>query len=298
MQWWCSAQTAAWSWSWRPYPGVWLFVALAALACWTLWRRFDGEASSGRGASLGPAVGDGTGGRGRRGWCVAGLLLLWLALDWPVGPLAASYLASVHMGQMVVLALLVPPLLLAGVPPAAFRALGRRPLLHRAVRAVTHPVVALLVFNGVVVGTHVPAVLDTLSASQVGMMGMDLAWLGAGLVFWWPVLAPVPRRRWFSEVFQVGYLFLNTVPVTLPYSFLVFAELPVYATYELAPPLPGVSTMADQQVAGLVMKLGGGLVLWTAITILFFRWYRAEQAEEEGPAAGGHPAAGAPPAEG
>ena len=33
MQFWCSASGAAWTWTWRAYPGVWLFVLLLALWC-------------------------------------------------------------------------------------------------------------------------------------------------------------------------------------------------------------------------------------------------------------------------
>lgn len=267
MQWWCSAQTAAWDWSWQAYPGVWVLVGLVGWAWWRLRRR-----------SPGPTV---RGWRGRSGWFVAGLLLLWLALDWPVGPLGASYLASVHMVQVLLLSLVVPGLLLLGTPPGAFAKLRDRPALLGVLRVLTHPVAALVVYNGVVVGTHVPAVLDTLAATQAGMLAMDLAWLGAGLVFWWPVLSPVPERPWFGWFFKMGYLFLNTVPATVPYSFLVFADFPLYATYELAPPLPGVDPLTDQQVAGLLMKFGGGAILWTSMTVLFFRWYRIEGAGDE-----------------
>ena len=51
----------------------------------------------------------------------------------------------------------------------------------------------------------------------------------------------------------------------------------MYATYELAPPIPGISKRQDQQLAGLMMKLGGAVVLWTGITALFFQWYRREE---------------------
>ena len=278
MQWWCSAQTLPWSWSWQAYPGVWIAVALVATALYRLRRR-HAPAAAGTDARPGTEHVRSRGAsplRGRAGWWVAAVLLLWISLDWPVGPLAASYLASVHMAQMLVLSLVVPPLLLLGTPLEAFRALEDRPAAHAAMKFAAHPVVALLIFNGVVVGTHVPAVLDTLSATQAGMFAMDAAWLGAGLVFWWPVLAPVPERPWFGWFLKAGYLFLNTVPVTVPYGFLVFADLPLYATYELAPPFPGVDTLTDQQVAGLTMKLGGGLVLWTAISVLFWRWWRVE----------------------
>lgn len=282
MQLWCSAQTAAWDWGWQAYPGVWLVVA--ALAAGYLFLRR-------RGGSTGPRTSAGDDGahrlRGHPAWWGLGLLLTWVALDWPVGPLGASYLASVHMAQVLTLSLLVPALLLLGVPPTAFEGVEDRPFLGSLLRALTHPIAALLVYNGVVVGTHVPAVLDTLAASQLGMFAMDVAWLGAGLVFWWPVLAPVPRRPWFGWFLKMGYLFLNTVPVTVPYSFLVFADFPLYATYELAPPIPGVDSLADQQVAGLLMKIGGGLILWTAITLLFWRWYRVEGAPDETVAAVG-----------
>ena len=277
MQWWCSAQAVPWTWGWQPYPGVWLFVALVAFALLRLRRAAPAESRSGPSELARPGDGGPPSGlRGRPAWWVLALVLLWLSLDWPVGPLAASYLASVHMAQMLVLSLVIPLLLLLGTPLSSFRAIEDRPLARRVLRLTTHPVVALLLFNGVVVGTHVPAVLDALSATQAGMFVMDAAWLGAGLVFWWPVLAPVPERPWFGWFLKAGYLFLNTVPVTVPYSFLVFADLPLYATYELAPPFPGVDTITDQQVAGLTMKLGGGLVLWTAISVLFYRWWRVE----------------------
>lgn len=280
MQWWCSAQTAAWSWEWTAYPGVWLFVGLLAAAYWRTARRRPA------GAGVGGPV-DGDGGEllrvppGRAVAFATGLGLVWLSLDWPVGPLAASYLASVHMGQLLVLSLVAPALLLVGLPRDVLRAPFGRPGGGPVLRAVTHPVSALVIYNGVVVGTHVPVVLDTLVATQPGMLAMDLAWLVAGAVFWWPVLAPEPEREWFNPFFQMGYLFLNTVPATVPYSFLVFADFPLYRTYELAPPVGGIATVQDQRIAGLLMKVGGGAILWTAITILFFRWYREEEAGPE-----------------
>jgi hypothetical protein len=32
----------------------------------------------------------------------------------------------------------------------------------------------------------------------------------------------------------------------------------------------------DQQIAGLVMKVGGGFLLWGVIAVLFFRWASEE----------------------
>ena len=49
--------------------------------------------------------------------------LLWLTLDWPVGPLGTGYLAWVHALQFVSLGMVVPPLLLNALPRERVHAL-------------------------------------------------------------------------------------------------------------------------------------------------------------------------------
>ena len=258
LQWWCSAQGIPWSWEWRPYPGVWLFVVALAVVYWRIVR------------GGGPRS-------GRTGLAAAGVATLWLALDWPIGTLGGGYLSSVHMLQFLLIAMVAPALLLLGVPEATWRRLAASRAIP-AVRLATHPLVTLGVFQAVVVWTHLPAVVDTLMVTQVGSFALDALWLAGGLAFWWPVLAPVPRRPRFVDPLKMGYLFLATVLNTLPYAFLTFGETPYYGIYELAPPVAGIPARQDQQVAGLLMKVGGGLILWTAITILWFRWYGREEA--------------------
>ena len=53
---------------------------------------------------------------------------------------------------------------------------------------------------------------------------------------------------------------------------------PLYRFYEHVPHLFGLSTLEDQQLAGLIMKIGAGLLLWVIIAVVFFRW----AAEEDG----------------
>lgn len=263
MQWWCSAQATAWDWSWQAYPGVWLFIGFLA-GGYLLIERSAGPKSASR--------------LGTRAWFGAGLVLLWIALDWPVGALGAGYLASVHMLQFLLISLLVPALMLLGIPAEAYRRLGQSRAIG-PLRLVTHPLIALGVFGFVLFYTHIPAVVDGWMSSQTGSFGIDMMWLVAGLVFWWPVIAPVPERPRFPAPVKMGYVFLATVLNTMPYAFLTFGELPFYGIYELAPPVTGISTRQDQQIAGLLMKMGGGIILWTAITVLFFRWFQREGAE-------------------
>src|SRR5687768_4103698 len=148
MQWWCSAQNTAWSWQWRPYPGVWVFVLCVGAAIWW-WNRVGAQRARHPAPPLHPA-------------CVGGLLVLWLALDWPIGALGAGYLASVHMLQFQLIALLAAPLLLRGVSVDALALLRSGAIGARIVRWLTSPVAGLIALNAVVLLTHLPAIVDGL----------------------------------------------------------------------------------------------------------------------------------------
>ena len=263
IQWWCAASGVPWTWEWQAYPGVWLF-ALALVGLYRGLRKRFPESDR-------PEF---------RAWMFGlGVAALWIALDWPVGALGAGYLASVHMVQYLLIALVAPPLLLLGLPRGLYAALGRSRILPVA-RFLTHPISAIIVFVALMAWTHWAVVVDTLMVTQLGSFVLDLVWLISGLVFWWPVVAPVPERSWMGDPAKVGYLIVATLVNTGVFAYLTFSPLPLYATYELAPPVTGLSTRDDQLLAGLLMKMGGAVVFWTAITIIFFGWYRRSESRE------------------
>jgi putative membrane protein len=265
MQWWCSALGIPWEWTWRAYPGVWLFIFLLFALYRRILRRADQVAP------------DAPGRRGRTISFGIGLVSLWLALDWPIGALGAGYLASAHMVQFLLIGLIVPPLLLYGIPPVAYEPLRRRPALLRVLGFLTHPLIAIVIFNGVVLGTHTPMVADALMKSQLGSAAIDLAWLGSAFIFWWPLIAPLPERRWMHPLVKTAILTAQLIVGKPIFVYLTFAEYPVYATYELAPRVNGMTAQADQQIAGLLMEVAGAFILLAATTILFLSWAKREE---------------------
>lgn len=264
LQWWCAAQGEPWTWSWQPYPGVWLVVAAVLALGWWLGR-FRVEDASGEGDPR----------WGRAAW-IAGVVLLWLALDWPLGPLGASYLASVHMVQYLMVGLVAPALFLLGVPPGAWEALRRHRKVTAFLRDVANPLAAMVFFNVGMTLSHWPSVVDGLRVSQLGSFGLDLLWIVCGLIFWWPLVAPVPGFRRFHPVFKVGYLFVNGVVLTPPALMLLFSEHPLYAVYELAPPITFQPVIWDQQLAGAIMKIGSAVIMGVGICFVAWRWYLDE----------------------
>ena len=265
MQWWCSARGAPWDGSWQAYPGVWLFVIAVAAAFWTVRKPSDGQ-------TVKPS-------NGQRLLLPLAVLLLWLTLDWPLGPLGAGYLAWIHSVQFLMLAMVVPPLLLLGVDRDRIRALlAARPRLEWTVRRLTQPLFAMILFAVTMVLSHLPRIVDSLMATQVGAFALDLAWLAAGLVFWWPVIVRVPERAHFPPLVQMLYLFFGTQPHLYIAMWLLGADYPSYGTYELAPRITSLSAITDQQIAGALMLGFGATYVLGVITVLFFRRMARETA--------------------
>ncbi|MGH7607471.1 MAG: cytochrome c oxidase assembly protein, partial [Gemmatimonadales bacterium] len=46
----------------------------------------------------------------------------------------------------------------------------------------------------------------------------------------------------------------------------------LYPFYSAAPRVWGLTPLADQQIGGLLMWVPGGLILWAAMTVVWFRW--------------------------
>jgi putative membrane protein len=287
MRWWCSAVVEKWTWTPRPYLGVWILCAALAVAYWRALRRHDDPDAAGR--SQAEIDRD-----RRRPWQFGlGLFFLWLASDWPVGALGASYLASIHMLQYMLYTLAAAPLLMLGTPEW----MGRRILgalhLDGVYKAIAVPIVAAIISNVVLIATHAPVTVDTLRATQVGSFALDMIWLVAGFILWTPIVSPLPERRARTAPIKLVYLFAAAALMPMiPGGFLTFSPLPLYSTYELAPRV-GVEALNDQQMAGVLMKIGNLPVIWTVMGVIWFRWYKREAGDDQ-PTVVRDPVTGAP----
>jgi len=199
------------------------------------------------------------------------VVLVWVALDWPVGTLGAGYLSSVHSAQFLLLTFIAPPLMLLGLGPLPAKG-GRR-----EAAAVFRILGAAVLFNIVVFTSHAPRVLDALMPTQLGAFVFDIAWVVAGLLFWQPVLL---TRHPIHPLARMGYIFWGTLAHTGIGVVFLLARYPLYRTYELAPPIPGMDPMNDQQLAGGIMELVGMFIIFGAVSLVAYRWMSRENALE------------------
>ncbi|QYG95771.1 cytochrome c oxidase assembly protein (plasmid) [Iamia sp. SCSIO 61187] len=259
MTWWCSATRLPWSWTPRAYPGVWAFMALLVVSAGLAARRTGVRLT----------------GRQRASW-ITGLFALWIATDWPVGALGSGYLASAHMAQYMLYTFFAAPMLLLAVPEDLARSVIPAGLVRRVLRAASHPLIAAVVANVVLLATHAPWTVDTVRVTQLGSFVLDVVWLLGGLVMWLPIISPLPEHR-ARPLIQAGYLFLaaGLVPM-IPGGFLTFADDPLYRLYELAPRVGGIDPASDQQAAGVLMKVGNLPLIWPVIAATFVRAARRD----------------------
>jgi cytochrome c oxidase assembly factor CtaG len=89
------------------------------------------------------------------------------------------------------------------------------------------------------------------------------------------VIVPVPRQPRFTYPVKMGYLILGMMFSPIMFGlvgFLVNADTPLYGVFELAPPIPGTNARDDHVLAGVMMSVGGMVIAFVAISVIFFRW--------------------------
>ncbi len=265
-------------WAFHPHPAAWAAVALMGLLYVALVRRPLARRRSGTGAPAAVTV------TSRQWWQLAGALLaLAVALTWPVADLAAHWSLTALLFQRMLLLLVAAPLLLLAVPVPVLARLTRPAGVDALVEFLSRPPVAVVVFSVVVVGTlAVPAV--SAQASSVGWRGFfDALLLFAGIVLWVPALGRVPGARRTSPVGRAVYLVVQSVLPNFPAIVFIFSRHVLYAAFLHAHRAIGLAALNDQQLAGIVAKVGTLPVLWTAAWRALARAERAERRGVEEP---------------
>lgn len=195
-------------------------------------------------------------------------------------------LFSVHMVQHLLLTLVAAPLIALGAPittllrassPAVRRDIVL-PILHsRAMRVLAFPVVAWLVFAGVMWGSHFSPLFEAALENPLVHDLEHALYLGAGLLFWWPAVGLDPGPWRMPHPVRAMYVFLQMPQNTFLAITILNAPAVLYPHYASVvrdwPPSP----LEDQQIAGGIMWLGGDILFLVALGAILAGWMRHEQ---------------------
>jgi putative membrane protein len=215
-------------------------------------------------------------------WFYSGLLVLLIAVVSPVDYWSDSYF-MVHMVQHLLLMFAAPSLVVAGAPgqPLLDALPGRsgqavtrevlaggwsRPL--RAVwRFLTAPIVAVVLFNLVMIVWHIPAAFDLAQNNQlVHIWVMHASFFLAGVLFWLQFIPSPPFRIRMPLLGRAAALLAtNVVMIFIAMTLSIFASHSVYPVYDH---VPGVTlpAFADQQIGAAILWVCGDF--WALPTMI------------------------------
>jgi putative copper resistance protein D len=261
---------------WTFEPAVALPLAVAAL----VWLRLVGGVDRAHRANPVP--------RRRTVAFLAGLAAIGVALMSGIDAYDTS-LFSVHMVQHILLTLVAAPLIALGAPitlllRAASPGVRRRlilPILHsRALRVLSFPVVAWLVFAGVMWGSHFSPLFD---ASLENPLVHDLEhglYLAAGLLFWWPAVGLDPSPWRMPHPVRAMYVFLQMPQNTFLAVTILNTTVVLYHHYATLARTWGPPALEDQRIAGALMWITGDVLFLLGLAAIMAGWMRHEKARE------------------
>ena len=244
--------------SWHPE----VIAGLAGLGALYVWRARAGETPLPLGRALAFASGVG---------------VIAVALNGPLHDLADQSLFSAHMGQHLLLMLVAPPLLLAGLRPGMLAPALRLPAVAAALGVLTRAPVAFLLYNAALVAWHLPLTYGLALEHHPLHVVQHLTFMATAVLAWWPILSPEPQLPRAPYPVQLLYLFLLGVPMTAVAAIITMADHALYPFYAAAPRVAAVSALDDQRLGGLLMWVPAGVAPLAAFTAVFFRWASAER---------------------
>lgn len=235
---------------------------------------------------------------------ILAMITLYIIKGSPID-LLGHIMFTMHMVQMAFLLLLVPILLIKGIPWWIWKVVVELPVIKTLVKVLTQPVIAIFIFIGLFSVYHIPSVFDAikLDASTHGLFTFIL-FLSA-LFMYWPLLNQVEGQHKMKNILKLAYIAANAVLITPACALIIFANAPMYETYTNpdmwmqamalcvpASTLSGLtltgpelfsnmSPVSDQQVGGVLMKIIQEIIFGAILYRVFMDWWKNERKNSE-----------------
>ncbi|MCF2939104.1 cytochrome c oxidase assembly factor CtaG [Paenibacillus alkaliterrae] len=212
-----------------------------------------------------------------------------------------------HMVNMSVSYLIVPPMVLVGVPSFIWRKMFEA-RFWKKFSLLMHPIITLVLFNMLFSIYHVPLVHDYVMTHFTVHRLYYFILLVTAFMMWWQIACPVPEWNRLNDMKRMAYVFANGVLLTPACALIIFAKGSMYAVYSdpnvwvtamgycitgdpsrLLDSFSGpqffnlMDVVEDQQLGGIVMKLVQELMYGIILAYIFKQWFKREHKEDELP---------------
>lgn len=213
-----------------------------------------------------------------------GMALLILATQSAATNLTLNSMA-LYMARLMVLAEVVPPLLILGLPRGV-QIDPRRPL-GRVLGVLLDPWVALAVWAAVIIFWNIPAGFNASVVTNTAAVLLPALYLFSSLLVWGVVLRPLPSvqpahigsRGWFG--------LLASLPMMAVAAVWLYSRQVLYTPYVSALCLWDLTPLQNQQLSGWIMMLAGIPAMALAFVQLMMWLIRLADGDAQPPATRG-----------
>jgi len=210
------------------------------------------------------------------GCASAAIALLSVLDDW------SDVLFSAHMAQHEILMLVSAPLMVLGRPfivtlwsvsPAMrdrVAAATRSEIVAKTWDLISGPLAVLLLHAIVLWSWHIPFLFEAALHNETIHVIQHLGFFLTAALFWWALIHGRYGRIGYGVA--VLYVFATAMHAEVLGALLTFGSRPWYPTHAARTAASGVSAVADQQLAGIVMWIPFGVVFLLVALGLFAAW--------------------------
>jgi cytochrome c oxidase assembly factor CtaG len=220
-----------------------------------------------------------------------GVLVIFLALVSPIDTLGDDYLFSAHMLQHMMLGIVAPVLLVAGIPASFVQAWLRIPFIAGLENVLGYPPLTLIIANATFWIWHLPVLYNMTLENEAVHIVEHLMFLTTGVMLWWPVFKPVSKGR-LTPLGAIVYMAIAAFISTILGIIFTVSDTPYYASYahpndelgalKLIREDWGLTQLADQKLGGAIMwEPAGAIFLW-AIMVTLVKWFKEDPGEALG----------------
>jgi putative membrane protein len=195
----------------------------------------------------------------------AGLLVIVAALFSPIGHISEE-LVIAHMFEHLLLGDIATLLLVLGLTGPLLQPILAIPIFDR-LRILAHPLVALPLWAINFYVWHIPALYEAAYGTALMHVVEHSTFIFFGCLMWMPVFGPLPTPRWFTAAWKVGYVIAVRFAGAILGNVLMWSGGVLYPIYAPGERYWGISPLADQSTAGVIMMIEGtflglGLLAW------------------------------------
>jgi putative membrane protein len=198
----------------------------------------------------------------------AGLLTISVALFSPIGHIAGE-LVIAHMVEHLLIGDIAALLLVLGLTRSLLQPILAVRLFNR-LQILTHPLVAFPLWAINFYLWHVPAIYDAAYGTAPIHALEHTTFLFFGCLMWMPVFGPLPKPEWFGAGWKVAYVIAVRFSGGILGNVLMWSGSVLYPIYAPGERYWGISALADQSTAGVVMMIEGTFLALGVLAWVFF----------------------------